>query len=229
MTIPKDFNYLEHFDSTILQEPLFATNYNLLGRPLKGYEAQKIVVSNALGQALVKAQKIANDKNLTLKIYDSYRPLRAVEDIVVWANDVSDQTMKNEFYAHIDKQDLFKLGYVLLRSFHCTGAAVDLTLVSLDDIKEQEDFIKGSELFDGILPYGERRFDNGLDMGTNVDTFHDKSHTLNPEINPEAKKNRALLCEIMDAAGFDNYEKEWWHFNLKDKPFNDTYFDFVIR
>jgi D-alanyl-D-alanine dipeptidase len=33
----------------------------------------------------------------------------------------------------------------------------------------------------------------------------------------------------MEPAGFVNYEKEWWHFTLKNEPFPNTYFDFDIR
>jgi D-alanyl-D-alanine dipeptidase len=33
---------------------------------------------------------------------------------------------------------------------------------------------------------------------------------------------------MMDA-GFLPYSEEWWHYRLKDEPYPDTYFDFVIE
>ena len=30
-------------------------------------------------------------------------------------------------------------------------------------------------------------------------------------------------------SGFSDYDKEWWHYLLKNEPFPNTYFDFVIE
>ena len=35
--------------------------------------------------------------------------------------------------------------------------------------------------------------------------------------------------EVVEKYGFVNYEKEWWHFTLRNEPFPETYFDFVIE
>jgi D-alanyl-D-alanine dipeptidase len=29
--------------------------------------------------------------------------------------------------------------------------------------------------------------------------------------------------------GFTPYDKEWWHFTLKDEPFPSQYFDFLVQ
>ncbi|MBH1990010.1 MAG: hypothetical protein I8H80_02415 [Alphaproteobacteria bacterium] len=47
-------------------------------------------------------------------------------------------------------------------------------------------------------------------------------------MSTSAKNNRRLLLSIMESSGFVNYDKEWWHFTLKDEPFPNTYFDFDI-
>jgi len=41
--------------------------------------------------------------------------------------------------------------------------------------------------------------------------------------------NRLLLKTLLEKQGFKNYAKEWWHFTLRDEPFPQTYFDFVIE
>lgn len=203
--LPEGFSYLEDIDASIVQQIVGATSENLLGHPWAGYEAHRCIVSTALGKNLAKVQKDAKAQGLSLLVYDAYRPLRAVEDFVFWSQDTTDTKTKADYYPYTDKKDFFALGYIGMRSFHCRGAAVDLTLVPLDTPNQP------------------------LDMGTSLDFMDETSHTANPGISPEAKKNRQLLCDLMHAHGFENYEKEWWHFNLKDEPFPDQYFDFPIK
>jgi len=201
--LPEPFVYLEDIDPSIIQEISYATDNNFIGRPLDGYQSHRCVLPKPLALALANAQKDAKKQDLSLKIYEAYRPVRAVEDILLWSKDPSDQKMKAQYYPNIDKEKVFDLGYVLLRSAHCRGAAVDVTLVPLSSKKP-------------------------LEMGTRFDAFDEHSHTENPNISEEAKKNRVLLCSIMHKHGFLNYPSEWWHFNFKDEPFPNTYFDFPI-
>jgi D-alanyl-D-alanine dipeptidase len=69
---------------------------------------------------------------LSLKLFDGYRPQRAVAHFVRWAQNLNDQRMKAEFYPDVDKRDLFKDGYIAEKSGHSRGSTVDLTLISLD-------------------------------------------------------------------------------------------------
>jgi D-alanyl-D-alanine dipeptidase len=66
-------------------------------------------------------------------------------------------------------------------------------------------------------------------MGTGFDCFDELSHTANVNIGQRQKINRLLLKSLMEKHGFRNYDKEWWHFTLKNEPYPDTYFDFVIE
>ena len=70
---------------------------------------------------------------------------------------------------------------------------------------------------------------DGLDMGTPFDFFSPLSHTENPLAGEDALNNRMLLKDTMEKYGFVNYDKEWWHYTLKNEPFPKTYFDFVIK
>ena len=227
-TLPPGFVYLEQVEASILQEMRYAGSHNFIGRPVNGYEASKCVVSEPVAQAITKVQAEFAKQNLTLKVYDAYRPLRACEHFYKWALDQDDQVMKSEFYPDVNKADVFDLGYVALKSQHARGCAIDVTLVPLP-VPAQDTFKVGDTPIDGRLPKGQRFNDNSLEMGTGFDCFDELAHTMNPNISDEAKKNRMLLKGVMENHGFENYENEWWHFSLINEPFPDTYFDFQIR
>jgi D-alanyl-D-alanine dipeptidase len=64
-------------------------------------------------------------------------------------------------------------------------------------------------------------------MGTSWDCFDSLSHTQHPGVTSEAKNNRRLLTRVMAAEGFENYEKEWWHFSMPLEGFTKLH-DFVV-
>lgn len=75
-------------------------------------------------------------------------------------------------------------------SIHNRGGAVDITLVDAD----------GKE----------------LDMGTSFDFFGPEASHYFDNLSDEVKQNRALLKRIMQENGFDSFDSEWWHYNLKN-------------
>jgi D-alanyl-D-alanine dipeptidase len=97
-------------------------------------------------------------------------------------------------------RNLLTDGYIARRSRHNLGLAVDLTLV-------------------------DAKSGSALDMGTPFDTFSESAHTANAQGGVLA--NRRILVRAMEAEGFRNYEKEWWHFSF-DVP-GALPFDRVIR
>jgi D-alanyl-D-alanine dipeptidase len=84
------------------------------------------------------------------------------------------------------QEHLLAEGYIARQSRHNLGVAVDLTLV-------------------------ERATGLELDMGTQFDTFSEAAHTANAE--GDILRHRQILLHAMEAEGFENYEKEWWHFS----------------
>ncbi|MCO4755137.1 MAG: M15 family metallopeptidase, partial [Bacteriovoracaceae bacterium] len=178
---------------------------NFVGKRIEGYNANKCLLTKEAVRALLVAQKEAQKHGLSLKVFDCYRPQMAVDHFVRWANDLEDIKTKNSFYPNVSKDKLFEHGYIAERSGHSRGSTVDLNLV---------------------------RFENGkwieLDMGTIFDYFDPKSAT-NSKVGQLAKSNRLLLKSIMEAAGFRNYSKEWWHYTLRSEPFPDTYFNIPIN
>ena len=188
----------------LLVEMRYATAHNFVGAPIEGYEKPICYLARPAADALAEVVRDLEARGLTLKVYDCYRPERAVAHFIRWARDLGDQKMKAEFYPHVDKTTLFRDGYIASRSGHSRGSTTDLTLARKDT--------------------GE-----ALDMGTPFDFFSTQSWPTDRTISPAAQKNRALLAEAMGRRGFRPYEKEWWHFTLRHEPYPQTYFDFPVR
>ncbi len=224
--LPADFVYLRAVDATIQQDMRYAGANNFTGRPVKGYNAPECILKRGAAEALAKVQARLEPQGLSLKVYDCYRPVRAVRDFYQWSKKPADDTMKEEFYPDLPKRKLFALGYIASRSRHSKGNTVDLTIVPKGSTVP--DYLRDAPLKACTLPQPERRADNSLDFGTGYDCFHVLSHTANANVSDAAKKNRALLVREMKAAGFRNYAKEWWHFDLKGGGTSKAY-DFVIE
>jgi len=225
--MPSDFVALGDVDPTILQEIRYFTEHNFTGDPVVGYLKPMCILTRPAAAALVRAQQDLIERGYTLKVYDCYRPQRAVNDFVAWAEDVSDRRMMAEFYPRVDKSVLFDDGYIAERSGHSRGSTVDLTLVKLPAV-ESTDYFPGQPLVDCTAPQPLRFADNSIDMGTGFDCFDPLAHTLNPLIEGDEHKNRLLLTEGLERQGFVNYNKEWWHFTYQPEPYPDTFFDFPI-
>jgi zinc D-Ala-D-Ala dipeptidase len=206
----------------------YAGEHNFIGERITGYNAPKCILTKQAAAALARVQKELETFSLSLKVYDGYRPQRAVDHFVRWAKDLGDTRTKKEFYPTLEKRDLFKDDYIATKSGHSRGSTVDLTIVILP-VSGQAPWRPGEKLEACYSPVEVRYRDNGLDMGTGFDCFHELSHTVNNKIGREQRMNRLLLKTIMEKHGFANYEKEWWHFTLKNEPFPKTYFDFVIE
>ena len=203
--LPSGFIYLDQVSPTIVTQLRYFTSNNFVGRPVQGYVANRTIVTEPTAVALSNIQKELNAYGLGLLIFDAYRPQQAVNNFVVWAEDTADTKTKSQYYPNVDKRDLFKEGYIAEKSGHSRGSTVDLTIVQLGNSVKQ------------------------LDMGSSFDYFGPQSWPDYANISSQQKANRLLLRTIMMKYGFVPYEKEWWHFTLKDEPFPDTYFDFLVQ
>ncbi|MHB8770579.1 MAG: M15 family metallopeptidase [Syntrophales bacterium] len=202
--------------------------HNFVGVPVDGYRAAKCLITREAAEALGKVQAELREFSLALKIYDCYRPQRAVNHFVRWAEAIGDRKTQKEFYPTVDKRHLFRDGYIAKKSGHSRASTVDLTIVPLP-APAQERYRPGQPLKACFLPASQRFRDNSLDMGTGFDCFHELSHPGNPRVGLTQRKNRLLLKTLMDKYGFANYDKEWWHFTLRNEPYPDTFFDFPVE
>lgn len=225
--IPEGFVEIREVIPDIILDLRYLTNHNFLGVTVDGYKSEKCYITNAAADSLLKVQQELKRFGFSLKVYDAYRPQKAVDHFVEWAKDLADTITKKEFYPTIDKSRLFINGYIAEKSGHSRGSTIDLTIVPLPlpsqpefDINNQCECNKSIE---------ERFKDNSIDMGSGFDCFNELSHTENLSLSYQQRANRLLLVSLMEKYGFRNLPEEWWHFTLKNEPFPDTYFDFNIE
>ena len=201
---PDSFVDVASVAPALVVEMRYATARNFVGAPIDGYDKPICYLTRPAAAALAQVVADLEPRGLTIKVFDCYRPERAVAHFVRWARNLRDVKMKAEFYPQVDKSTLFRDGYIAARSGHSRGSTVDLTLARRADGQE-------------------------LDMGTPFDFFGPRSWPSDKSVSAEAQANRALLTQAMRKRGFRPYDKEWWHFTLRHEPYPQTYFDFPVR
>ena len=195
------FVLLSDYVPGVVQEIRYYSTYNFVGDRIDGYEEPIALLTKDAARALKVVSNQANVMGYRLKVFDAYRPARAVRHFVLWGIEDLDQRMKPFFYPDLEKQALFQLGYVASRSSHSRGSTIDLTLLDMSSGKE-------------------------LDMGSPFDYFSERSHPDSRDVTDEQYENRMRLKKLMTDNGFRPIDCEWWHFTLADEPFPDTYFEF---
>ena len=186
----------------ILEMRYFST-YNFIGDRVDGYEAPVALLTRETAAALKPVSDALVARGYRLKVFDAYRPQRAVDHFLRWASDPADQRMKACFYPAVDKSRLVALDFIGTRSSHSRGSAVDCTLVEA---------VTGRE----------------LDMGGSFDWFDPRSNAACADLTPEQLRNRAILRDAFLTRGFRQATSEWWHFALLNEPWPDIYFDFPV-
>ncbi|MFI8853040.1 M15 family metallopeptidase [Streptomyces sp. NPDC053499] len=224
---PREFVALHDVAPTIRQDIRYFTAHNFVGEPIDGYRQPMCIVTKDTAKALARAQRSLLARGYTLKVYDCYRPQRAVDHFVRWAKDLDDQKMKTEFYPRVDKNRLFEDGYIAEKSGHSRGSTVDITVAELP-ARPTRPYHPGEPLVPCYAPKEERFPDNSVDTGTGFDCFDTLSHTDDPRITGKQRANRQLLKTTLEREGFTNLPEEWWHFTHKPETFPDTYFDFPV-
>ncbi|MCR5582557.1 MAG: M15 family metallopeptidase [Eggerthellaceae bacterium] len=197
------FVVLADFVPGIIQEIRYHSTYNFVGDRIDGYEEPCALLTRDAARALKGVAAEMAARGLRLKVFDAYRPARAVKHFVLWGIEDLDLRMKPFFYPDLEKTDLFNLGYIAKQSAHSRGSTVDLTLLDMATGKE-------------------------LDMGGPFDLFDEVSHPSYRGITDEQFDNRMVLRNAMVRNGFAPIDCEWWHFTLEDEPYPETHFDFPV-
>ena len=207
-TLPEGFVFLENEIPNLIVDLRYSKDDNFMGKKVEGYKSgQKAIGTLELANALKQVQKNLKSQGLGLKIYDAYRPQRAVNNFIAWSRVKNDTIKKSKYYPYLPKAKLFELGFIASKSGHSRGSTVDLTLVYLS--RE----CRGKK----------------LDMGGNWDFFGDLSNYGFEDLNENQKQNRKKLRDVMTSYGFKPYDKEWWHFTLINEPYPNKYFDFTVE
>jgi len=201
----EDFVDLKEIMPNLRSDMRYFGSDNFVGRPIAGYNQPICMLTKEAGAALKKVQDELERLGFGLLVYDAYRPQQATDDFVKWADDENDDLMKLQYYPNVAKRDLFVKGYISVKSGHSRGSTVDLTIVSL----------KTKQI---------------LNMGSPYDLFDELSSTATTKgITKNQHSLRMLLKRRMEKHGWQSYEKEWWHFTLKNEPYPDTYFNFPVE
>ena len=197
------FVLLADYVPSVIQEIRYYSTFNFIGERIDGYEEPCALLTKEAARALKEVSNQMIVKGYRLKIFDAYRPARAVKHFVLWGIEDLDLRMKPYFYPELEKQELFRQGYIAKQSSHSRGSTVDLTLF---DMKTGQEF----------------------DMGSPFDLFSEISHPDNKSVTEKQYNNRMLLQNAMTRSGFVPISCEWWHFTLADEPYPETYFDFPV-
>ena len=201
--LEKGFVYLDEAVPGVLWDAKYAGEDNFVGEPVDGYCVNRVVGTKELAEALMRAQETARQAGCRLLLWDAYRPQRAVDHFIRFCAAPETGKTREKHYPNVDKAQLIPMGYIAERSGHSRGSTIDLTLTDGDG--------------------------NPLDMGGIFDFMDERSHHGCPHITQRQAENRMLLRSIMLGCGFADYKNEWWHYRLKDEPYPDTYFDFMIE
>ena len=204
--LPTGFVYLRDVEPSIAQDMRYATRDNFVGHPLPGYDAAECVLRRDVALALKRVQadlaRAAHDpekwvpvfgkdhapgESLSLKVYDCYRPARAVAAMARWANDGARDKPTKRFFPALEKRTLFAYGYIAAHSAHSTGTAIDLTLVRLP-VTPPAPYDPATRYGACTGPAATRAPDTGIDMGTGFDCFDPKSHSASGAIAPDQKR-----------------------------------------
>lgn len=148
----------------------YATEENFIGEQL--YDCAKCLLREDVAAALLKANQYFCEKGYRIKFYDCYRPLDVQKKM--WEKVPRPAYVGNPYGGG---------------SVHNRGAAVDLTLVTLEGCY--------------------------VEMGTDYDYFGREAHIDYKQHSDEILKNRALLIEGMRRFGFNTIRTEWWHFSYQ--------------
>ena len=198
---PSGFVVLADYIPGIIQEIRYHSTFNFIGDRIDGYEEPCALLTKEAARALKAVSGEMNVQGYRLKVFDAYRPARAVRQFVLWGIEDLDLRMKPYFYPDLEKQSLFVQGYIASQSGHSRGSTVDLTLLDMKTGKE-------------------------VDMGSPFDLFSEVSHPDSRAVTDEQYENRMQLQSVMVRNGFVPFDCEWWHFTLENEPYPDTYFDF---
>lgn len=205
VTDASDFVIVSDYIPDVLLEMRYFSAYNFVGSHIDGYDEPLALMTKEAVAALKNAAADFRKQGYVIKIYDAYRPQRAVNHFMRWGNDVQDTKMKAYFYPTIaNKADIVNLGYVARKSGHSRGSTLDMTIVNMKT---------GAE----------------IDTGEHFDYFGERSHTAYTGVTPQQQANRQFIKNIMNRNGFIDLDEEWWHFTLQNEPYPNTFFDFPVR
>ena len=115
----------------VILEIRYYSTYNFIGRRIPGYEEPIAMLTRQAADSLKKVSDDLIKQGYRLKIFDGYRPQKAVDYFMEWAKNMEDTLMKQYFYPELDKSVLVPQEYIAEKSGHTRGSTIDLTLFDM--------------------------------------------------------------------------------------------------
>ena len=224
-TAPVGFVRLAEAVPDVILEIRYYSTYNFVGDRIDGYEKPTALLTVEAAKALKAVSDDVMKQGYRLKIYDAYRPQRAVTHFMNWASKVDDIRMKPYFYPNLDKSVLFAQGYIAEKSGHSRGSTVDLTLF---DMSLEKDVDMGGT-FDWFGKESHPDWCGNAETQEYKGEYPGETQPKGGKINERQFRNRMLLRAAMMRHGFKPLEEEWWHFTLANEPYPSTYFDYPVK
>lgn len=94
---------MHEFLPQIILEIRYCSSYNFIGKPIEGYISTVAIITKHVADALKISSENLTKNGYMLKIFDTFRPTRAVNHIIKWAIDENDTITKKYFYPTIEK------------------------------------------------------------------------------------------------------------------------------
>ena len=223
--LPPGLVRLRELAPAIAQDIRYATPFNFTGAAVPGYSRGECVLTREAAEAVIRVEKRLARQGYGLKLFDCYRPARAVAAFNDWVKRPGAPDLGRIFHPGIARGEIVAKGYIAGNSSHSRGSTIDAGLVRAGEAALPTPADAGP--CDG--PVAIRPHESSLDLGTSFDCFSEKSALRHPGVTAEARRNRETLAAAMAAEGFRGYSKEWWHFTLVKEPFPKTPFDLAIE
>ena len=224
-TPPSGFIHISDAVPDAILEIRYFSTYNFVGERIDGYEQPTALLTVEAATALKAVSDDVKAQGYRLKIFDAYRPQRAVNHFVAWAKKAEDVRMKPYFYRNLDKSVLFPRGYIAEKSGHSRGSTVDLTLFDIATGKE----VDMGATFDWFGKESHPDWCGNPETGKYTEKFPGNTPPTGGKINEVQFKNRMILRKAMMRHGFKPLPEEWWHFTLAKEPYPDTYFTHLVK
>ena len=183
----------------------YAGSENFTGARVDGYEAPRCWLRPSAAQALRRVAESLQPRGLRLRVFDCYRPARAVAHFLRWTAGPEDAAVRATWHPNLARKALVP-DYIADVSGHSRGATLDLTLERCSGGRCE-----------------------ALDMGTPFDLFDPRANTDSPQASGAQRANRQLLKAAMEAEGFENYAMEWWHYTWQPAAVAKIRYDVPIR
>ena len=169
---PSDTSFVNiaSYSNDFAFEMRYATDNNFLEK--KVYDCSNCLMRYEVAKAIIMANDSLNKLGYKVKFFDCFRPVEVQRKM--WEIYPDARYVANPYTSG---------------SVHNKGAALDITLLTLED-----EFV---------------------DMGTDFDYFGEEAHHSYINFTEKVLNNRRTLKSVMESFGFAAIRTEWWHYNYE--------------